>query len=363
MGILQLTTTEIIIVSILAIWVAVNAKFLNNVLSLRRVKFAMMFSGAQLRLAYTVFIIRFIISFLLLAKSEYFEKRYITLFGYGFEVNIAYILVALLWIPEIIALLQWALFFSVFGLAGLGAAIYLDLILFNVFGVELRIFGRFGPISGIMLVLIIASFRYFSNYSIGEIMRIAERAKFQRIIVLLSGVSYMLIGGGFIWRVVIESNIYQRKISPILDKIETFTAATSVLVIIVTLPMQMLNAPVWICILVLINAPVAFSAVAILLLKHGFRAWKHVFEIYTEEFAAQSLTLMEALGRSKWRSLLKIALIGNWAAVPVALYDIGVVIWWLLHDVLLVCGGLMILGIKYVSSMVTATKKIIRGEH
>ncbi len=351
------TVTEIVVLSIVLVWVFVNMKFLEEMIGQKSTKFAEMFSVRQIRLSESLFFIRLFMSFVLLAKMEYFPSHTYMVYGHDIVLNMSLIIVAILWIPEIIALVQWAIFFSVFGLAGLGAAIFLDIVLYDLIGFNIWFGGKLGVVGLLMVILIVASFRYFANYSIGEIMRIAEKVSIQRIIVLISGISYMMIGGGILWRWIIASNIYRQKISPILDKIETTTAAISVIIIIGILPAQILSVPIWLMILIFVNMPIAFTAIIILIKEHKFGAWKQVFEIYTEEFAGQSLTISRKIKDKKW---LKIALVGNWAAIPIALYDVGTALLWIINDIFIVIVCLVVLGAKYISSMLEATREILK---
>jgi len=347
------TPLELVILIVAATWVVLNYLAFRGLMADENSILRGMYSYKQLRFSLVIFSARFIISFLLLAKTELFPVVQLNLFGFDLSISLSIIIFLLIWVPEIITLVLWGIIFSVFALAGLGAALFLDYLYFSDMTI---LWGKVGPIGLIMMTLIILSFRYFSNYSIREIINMARNRYFLRGTLLFSSVAYMLIGGGVLWRGLIKSRIYRNSIAPILDRIETATTAISVLIILLTLPFQFPTIPIPIRILIIINVPIAFSAVIILLRKGGFRAWKAVFEIYTEEFAMQSLIVKDKIKRPK---LMLIALIGNWAAIPIALYDVGITVYWLIGDLILTIIALIILGSRYISSMIRASKEII----
>jgi len=347
------TPLELIILTVAATWIVMNYLAFRGLIADENSILRSMYSYGQLRLSLAVFSARFVASFLLLAKTELFPVVQLSLFGFDLSISLSIIIFLLIWVPEIITLVLWGIIFSVFALAGLGAALFIDYLYFSDLAI---LWGKIGPIGLFMIVLIILSFRYFSNYSIREIINMARRRSILRGILLFSSVAYMLIGGGIIWRVLIRSRIYRDSIAPILEKIETATAAISVLIILLTLPFQFPTIPIPIRILIIINTPIAFSAVIILLQRGKFKAWKAVFEIYTEEFAMQSLIVKDKIKQPK---LMLIALIGNWAAIPIALYDVGITVYWLIGDLILTIIALIILGSRYISSMIRASKEII----
>jgi len=348
------TPTEIIALIASSVWVLLNYFSFRHMLSKEKPLISTMYSHNQIRLSILIFLVRFSVSFILLAETELFPVLQMSIYGYSFAISLSIIIVILIWIPEIITLILWGIIFAVFALAGLGAALFID---YLYFGNNLFLWGKVGPIGLLMIVLIVLSFRYFSNYSIGEIVKMAKRHTSLKIILLFSSISCILIGGGVLWRVFINSKIYRDYLSGFLDKVENATAAISVMIILLTLPLQFPSIPLPVRILILINAPIAFSAVMILLIEKRFGAWKTIFEIYTEEFAAQSTILKERISNPK---IMLVALVGNWAAIPIALYDVGATVYWLLGDLLLTFGALIILGLRYISSMIQATKEIVK---
>ena len=346
---------ELMILLIALAWIIFNLLAFKSMLKSEKTVLNVMFSEREIHKSILLFFVRFFVSFAILSKMEFFPAIPVSFHNYYFAVNYALIVVALIWLPEIIALMQWGIIFAVFALAGLGASLFIDYLYFSNTTI---LWGKIGPVSLIMIVLIILSFRYFSNYSIQEIVKMAQKISIFRRILIVSSVAYILIGGGILWRIFISSRLYRNHVAKLLDKIENTTAAISVIIILLTLPLQFPKIPLPVQVLILINAPIAFAAVAILLIENKFGAWKAVFEIYTEEFSAQSLILKERVAKKNHKFLI-IALIGNWAAIPVALYDVGSVMFWLLGDIFLVGIALLILGFRYISSMVGATKEIM----
>lgn len=347
---------ELMVLSVVLIWITLNLLAFRSMLKNKKTILNVMYSEKEIHSSTLVFFARFFVSFIILSKMEIFPAMLVSFHNYSFMVNYAFIVVALIWLPEIIALMLWGVIFAVFALAGLGASLFIDYLYFGDIAI---LWGKVGPISLIMIAMIILSFRYFSNYSIREIVKMAQKVALIRKVLLLSSVTYLLIGGGVFWRAFISSKIYKKYISVLLDKIENMTAAISVIIILLALPLQFPKIPLLVKILILINAPIAFTAVVILLAEKKFGAWKAVFEIYTEEFSAQSLILKDKIAK-KNRKFLLVALIGNWAAIPIALYDVGSVMFWLLGDAFLVGIALLILGSRYISSMIEATREIIK---
>jgi len=352
--VIPLSPTEIIVLSISTAWILLNFVFLREILNNEESVLLQLFSRDTISKSILVFLVRFFASFLILSHMENFSIHEFTIHEQTLFINDALILVALIWLPEILAVIQWGIIFCVFALAGLGAAIIIDRLYFYNY----YVWGGFGPISTLILILIVLSFRYFSNYSINEIIKMAKNIKLLRYILLLASIAFILIGGGVLWRLLISSRFYKEKLSKLLDHIETATTAISVIVILFVLPLQFPQTPLWIQILIIINAPIAFAAVGILLVNNRFKAWKAVFEVYTEEFSAQSLIIKDMIANRK--KFLMIALIGNWAAVPVALYNIGTVIFWIINDLLLTIVAVVILGYRYISSMIDATIEITK---
>jgi len=345
---------QIAIISIVALWITINLLFFRKMYRKEKNVLNELYSHDEIKTSLTLFLIRFIVTVLILLHLQFFPRFPLPILGIDMEINSGLITLGAVWLPEILAIIQWGIIFAVFALAGLGASLLIDHLYFPD---HCYIWG-FGPLSIIMVILIVLSFRYFSNYSVREIINMAKKVRLLRKILLFACVSFILIGGGVFWGLFISSKVYRNTISSILDKIETTTAAVSVIIILLTLPLQFPKNPLPIQILILLNAPVAFAAVAILLVKNKFRAWKDVFEVYTEEFAAQSLIIKDKI-RAKNKKFLIIALIGNWAAVPVALYNIGCVIYWVISDILLVILAVLGVGVRYISSMISATKEIL----
>lgn len=310
---------------------------------------------------YTLFFLfRFFLTYSIAYNFDLFPQVEVVYSTIHAEVNLAWIILAFIWLPEIIAVLEWALFFSVFALAGLGAAMFIDYSYFS----DRLIFPYIGPLSLVMIIAIILSVRYFSNYSLNEIKRF-RRFRFLSFIIDIAEASFACIGGIFLWKVVIDSKFYKNVVSKFLDKIESSVAAFQVLTIILVAFLQFPVVPYWLQLIIIISGPVGFISVIILILKHRWYAWKLVFEVYTEEFSSQSLTIFQTIverGKEvfkKYRPIVYWALLGNWFTIAIALYDIYSVIITIIPDVAVTLPVLGILALKYVSSMIHATKIIL----
>ncbi len=320
-------------------------------------------STTKVYLTIFFFLFRFFITYSIAYNFEIFPVIHISLSTIEADVNAAWLALAIIWLPELIAVIQWGLFFSVFALAGLGASLFFDYTYFS----NIEILPKIGPLSIIMIILIILSVRYFSNYSLNEIKHF-RRFKPFRVILDISEASFACIGGIIIWRHLLNTDLYRDRIAPFLDRIENFTSGVQVIVIIMVSILQFPAVPQWLQFVILISAPISFTAVGILISQNRWYAWKSVFEIYTEEFSSQSLTIYQALKKNKKEGkrilipMIYWALLGNWFTILIALYDIYTVIYNIIPDMFIVFPLLSILALKYLSSMIRATTIIIRGK-
>ncbi|MGQ4892319.1 MAG: hypothetical protein ACP6IP_07500 [Candidatus Njordarchaeia archaeon] len=306
------------------------------------------------------FLFRFFITYSIAYNMGFFPITHIKISTLETDLNLAWAVLAIVWLPEVLAVLEWGLFFSVFALAGLGASLFIDYSYFRGW----EILPKIGPVSIVMIVMIILSVRYFSNYSLNEIKHF-RRFKPLRLILDISEASFACIGGIILWRYLINTNLYKRKIVPILEKIENFTSAVQVLTIIIVSLIQFPIVPYWLQITIAISAPISFIAIGILVSRHKWYAWKTVFEIYTEEFSSQALTIYQSITKKiqnnkKFIPVIYWALIGNWFTILIAIYDIYSVIYNIIPDIMIVLPLLAILAIKYTLSMINATVVIIK---
>jgi len=307
-----------------------------------------------------LFMFRFLLTYSIAYNFEMFPMVKIAYSMFQFDINLAWVILACIWIPEIIAVIEWAFFFSVFALAGLGAALFIDYSYLS----DYEIFPYIGPFSFIMIVAILLSVRYFSNYSLNEIKNL-RKLILQRIIIDIAEASFACIGGAMLWKYVINSQVYRTKFSRFLDKIESATAAFQVLTIILVSFIQFPVVPAWLQPIILVSSPIGLMSVCILLYKHRWYAWKLVFEVYTEEFSSQSLTIFQTLvekginERIKYKAIVIWALIGNWFTIAIALYDIFSVVYTIIPDLAIALPVLAVLALKYVSSMIRATRTIL----
>jgi len=289
-----------------------------------------------------------------------FPTVHISYSTFDFDINSAWIVLAIIWLPELIAVIEWGLFFSVFALAALGAAMFLDFTYFS----NIEILPKIGPTSLIMIVMILFSVRYFSNYSLNEIKHFRKYRPL-RIVISIAEASFSCIGGILIWKYFLTTRFYKKKLTRILDKIETVTAAVQVITIIAVSFIQFPIVPLWLQVIIIISAPVGLISISILLIKNRWYAWKTVFEIYTEEFSSQVLTIFKTVTETpgvdkiKYLPIIYWALIGNWFTIAIALYDIFTVLYNIIPDLAVVIPLLGILALKYVSSMIYATKIIL----
>ena len=305
-----------------------------------------------------IFFARYILTLIVIEIRTVLPVSTIIYNEFTLDINIGWFILAVIWLPELIAIISWGFFFALFALAATGAALFIDYFYFS----NLQLYFGIGPITLVTLVLILVSFRWFANYGISEIIKIADKSKLFKVILTISEASYATIGGALLWRIFKDTGIYEKYIDPLFDKLEKGAAAVQIAIILFAAIIQFPTSPLWLQVILILSVPVGTLAIIILLATRGMTAWKEVFEIYTEEFSSQSISIKAWLDQKKTLKHRKFfliwALIGNWTTIIVAIIEIGSVVYMLFGDFFVELAIIVILIIKYVFSMIKATKEI-----
>ena len=153
---------QIVIIGIVTIWIVINLLFFRKMYHRERNVLNELYSYDEIRTSIIIFFVRFIATVLILLHLKFFPRFPLPFLGVDMEINSGLITLGAIWLPEILAVIQWGIIFAVFALAGLGASLLIDHLYFPNY---CFVWG-FGPLSIIIVILIVLSFRYFSNLSL-----------------------------------------------------------------------------------------------------------------------------------------------------------------------------------------------------